>query len=78
MIKRQSLFRSMGLPSKLSFVVIVATILTGTNYVSAAEDPTEVPVEIGTANWLRSLSVAKQKSAEAEKPLLVFFQEVPG
>ena len=34
--------------------------------------------ELGGVNWLRSLDDAKVKAAEAEKPVLILFQEVPG
>ena len=34
--------------------------------------------ELGQVNWGRDLEVAKAKSAESGKPILLLFQEVPG
>ena len=36
------------------------------------------PVELGYVNWHRNFNEAKTKAKNEEKPLLVFFQEVPG
>ena len=36
------------------------------------------PVELGHVNWLRNFGEAKLKAMKENKPLLVFFQEVPG
>ena len=35
-------------------------------------------VELGQIKWLRSLTEAKSQAAEAERPILILFQEVPG
>lgn len=81
MIIRRNLFSPLRFPSSLTLALLVgsiATMLVWQDRAPAADDRAEAPVEIGSANWLRSLEAAKQKSAETEKPLLVFFQEVPG
>ena len=39
---------------------------------------TENPVELGKVNWSRDFEKAKKSALEAQKPLLVLFQEVPG
>ena len=36
------------------------------------------PVELGHVNWLRNFDEAKAKALKENKPILVFFQEVPG
>lgn len=36
------------------------------------------PVELGHVDWLRNFNEAKEKAVKENKPLLVFFQEVPG
>lgn len=36
------------------------------------------PVELGTVDWIRDLDVGLAKAAEAKKPVLLLFQEVPG
>ncbi len=36
------------------------------------------PVELGHVNWLRNFDEAKAKALKKNKPILVFFQEVPG
>jgi len=36
------------------------------------------PVELGHVDWIRNFDEAKAKAVKENKPLLVFFQEVPG
>jgi hypothetical protein len=36
------------------------------------------PVELGHVNWLRNFEEAKVQAVKENKPILVFFQEVPG
>ncbi len=42
------------------------------------QQKSENPVELGHVNWLRNFDEAKAKAVKENKPLLVFFQEVPG
>lgn len=46
---------------------------------STAETATPTTqVETGRVNWLRNLDEAKAKAKEADKPILLLFQEIPG
>lgn len=36
------------------------------------------PRELGTIDWLRSLDEGVARAKEAERPVLLLFQEVPG
>jgi len=57
------------------FLQIVALMVVAFS-LAVAEDP--VPTEIGTVKWQRNFDAAKKAASESGKPLLVFFQEVPG
>lgn len=48
--------------------------MASTSY--AMGDP--VRAELGTVKWERDYKAAKSKSAQTGKPLMMFFQEVPG
>jgi len=59
----------------------------GFNILSAEENPSSLeellkksdnPVELGHVNWLRNFEEAKAQAVKENKPILVFFQEVPG
>jgi len=50
--------------------------ITAAFLLASPEDP--VRKELGVVKWQRDYEAAKKSSAESGKPLLVFFQEVPG
>lgn len=54
------------------FVAFIAAFLLTT------VDEDTVRKELGTVNWQRDFKAAKEASVESKKPLMVFFQEVPG
>jgi hypothetical protein len=61
----------------------VSSQLSSANFQSEAESKMESstpssPIELGRVNWGRDLDVAKTRSRETGKPVLVLFQEVPG
>lgn len=58
------------------FLPVVALMAVALSSLAVAEDP--VPTEIGTVNWQRDYESAKKTASESGKPLLMFFQEVPG
>lgn len=51
-------------------------VLAAAASLAFAGDP--VPKEIGSVDWQRDYSAAKESSARSGKPLMMFFQEVPG
>lgn len=59
-----------------AFTCAFAFVIAGICFAESPEDPT--PVEIGSVEWNRDLVAAKKASADSGKPLLLFFQEVPG
>ena len=38
----------------------------------------QIPEELGKVTWLRDFKTAQTKSAASQKPILLFFQEIPG
>jgi hypothetical protein len=46
--------------------------------VSAADRPTDAVVELGHVRWQRKLEPALDEAARKDRPVLLFFQEVPG
>lgn len=72
----------------LIFTVLFSSIFyIGININRAAEksqgiellhQKSDNPVELGHVNWLRNFDEAKAKAVKENKPILVFFQEVPG
>ncbi len=64
-----------------SFLYIGFNILSAEENVSGfdvIQQNSENPIELGHVNWLRNYNVAKAKAIKENKPLLIFFQEVPG
>jgi len=57
----------------LAFMMVLA--ISATVY---AESATNNPIEVGNVRWGRDFDAALKKSAEAGKPVLVLFQEIPG
>ena len=45
---------------------------------SAAETPRDTAVEFGHVRWNRRLEPALAQAARSERPVMLFFQEVPG
>lgn len=46
---------------------------------STTEDPTSTnPVELGVVHWQRDHAAAFAKAADAKRPVLLLFQEIPG
>jgi len=41
-------------------------------------DAGDGPVELGTVSWLRDHDAAFAKAAQADRPVLLLFQEIPG
>ena len=62
--------KSMKLFLQTAAVFVVAVSL------AFAGDP--VPKEVGSVDWQRDFSAAKQSAAQSGKPLMMFFQEIPG
>lgn len=58
----------------LMIAPMAAFAMSSTSY--AMGDP--VRAELGTVKWERDYKAAKSKSAQTGKPLMMFFQEVPG
>lgn len=44
----------------------------------ATVDAQHAPIELGIVNWHRDLNQAKKLATQTSKPILLFFQEVPG
>ncbi len=57
----------------LAFFMILATSVAAYGDQTAAR-----PVEVGDVRWGRDFDAALKMSAEAGKPVLVLFQEIPG
>ncbi|MFT5498758.1 MAG: hypothetical protein ACI9TH_004173 [Kiritimatiellia bacterium] len=55
---------------------LIAALLLTTSPLLAAEKP--APIEVGIVNWQRDLDAAKHDAKKTGKPVLAFFQEVPG
>ncbi|MFT4568424.1 MAG: hypothetical protein ACI9FN_003393 [Saprospiraceae bacterium] len=52
---------------------LIILLLAG-NLISGQENP----IELGKVKWLRSYDLAMEESEKSEKPIFLFFQEVPG
>ena len=64
------------MPKILTYAFASAILLAGLCF---ASDPDESDrVELGTVKWNRDYAAAKKTAEESGKPLLLFFQEVPG
>ncbi len=64
-----------------SLLYIGFNILSAEENVSgldALRQNSDNPVELGHVDWIRNFDEAKTKAVKENKPLLVFFQEVPG
>jgi hypothetical protein len=62
--------------TKLLFLIAAALSSMAIAGAGFTDDPMQV--ELGTVEWGRDYAAAKKSSAETGKPLLLFFQEVPG
>ncbi len=62
--------------TKLLFLLAAALSSMAIAVTGFPEDP--AAAELGTVSWGRDYAAAKKSSAETGKPLLLFFQEVPG
>jgi len=64
-----------------SFLFIGINILSAEDNlsgVSVLQQSSNNPIELGHVKWLRNYNDAKVRAIKEDKPLLVFFQEVPG
>lgn len=59
-------------------LLLPAAFFAGVCALAAMTNKADPPVELGAVNWGRDLAAAKQQSAQTGKPVLLFFQEVPG
>lgn len=46
--------------------------------VAMAQETPQTPKEFGDVNWERRLEPALERAAASKKPVMLFFQEVPG
>lgn len=60
------------MPSALHVFLLAAATL------AAAPPPSGNPPELGRVRWERGLDAALARSGDAEKPVLLLFQEIPG
>ena len=60
---------------KLRFLILMSALFSLN---SCQSKQTDYPQEVGPAEFLRDFDTAAEKSKEVDKPILAFFQEVPG
>lgn len=63
------MIKLLGMSSLLVFTTMIAF---------AKSDDTKNAVEVGNVNWGRNYEEALTKVQKEKKPMLLFFQEVPG
>jgi len=61
--------------SKFALLIFASSMVFATS-TATAEEPDSV--ELGAVAWKRDFPAAKKMAQESGKPLLMFFQEVPG
>ncbi|MEL6863146.1 MAG: VPGUxxT family thioredoxin-like (seleno)protein, type 2 [Bacteroidota bacterium] len=60
------------------FIWTSASIPNKTKKIPKNLYPKNQPVELGKVNWMRNFDEALQQSQSLQKPVFIFFQEVPG
>ncbi|MFT7462722.1 MAG: hypothetical protein ACI9EF_001064 [Pseudohongiellaceae bacterium] len=59
--------------------LIAASLLTcGTVLVDESNPPVEQPIELGTVRWERNHDTAFARAKQADTPVFLLFQEIPG